>query len=122
MNNAILEQYGLMFRVITDVNNNREARVYGTLGLSLYLDDYFMTGNYKEFYEEELLPEINKAIEGLPFIEDGGGEHTFLTIGYPLSYLDSINGINPQKSLPTEDLKEIIQSWIEFLNLNNLDK
>lgn len=121
MNSLILKQYGLTFQIITDNNNNQEARVHGTME-SLYIDDYFMSGNFKEFYEEELLPELEKAIQGLPFDEDGGGESTYLTIGYPLSYLNRINGVDPQKSIPTNDLKEIIQSWIEFLTINGLEK
>lgn len=121
MNNIILQQYGLKFNIIIDKDNNREARVSGG-SQSVYLDDYLMTGNYKEFYSDELLPEIENAIQGNNFDPDGGGDNTFLIIDYPQSFLKRINGIDPQLSIPTEDLKEIIESWIEFLTINGLEK
>lgn len=94
MNSVILQQYGLKFNIIIDKDNNREARVSGG-SQSVYLDDYLMTGNYKEFYSEELLPEIENAIQGNNFDPDGGGDNTFLTIDYPQSFLKRINGIDP---------------------------
>lgn len=123
MNTTILLTYGLEFKISVDVLNNKKAIIYGSGSnpITGYLQNYLMGGNFIEFYEEELIPEINKAINGQSFDPDGGGEIAFLRIGFPLSYLSRNNGHLPELSILSIDLKEIILSWIEFLKNNNLE-
>lgn len=123
MNTAILGTYGLEFRISKDMLNNKTAIVFGSGNnpLTPYIQNYLMGGNYIEFYEEEIIPEINKAINGQSFDTDGGGEIVFLRIGYPSCFLSMNNGYASELSIPCLDLKEILLSWIEYLNNNNLE-
>lgn len=79
MNTAILGTYGLEFRVSKDIFNSKIAIVYGSGSnpITPYIQNYLMGGNYIEFYEDEIIPEINKAINGQGFDPDGGGEIAF---------------------------------------------
>ena len=123
MNTAILGTYGLEFRVSKDIFNSKIAIVYGSGSnpITTYIQNYLMGGNYIEFYEDEIIPEINKAINGQGFDPDGGGEIAFLRIGHPSCFLSMNNGHSPELSMPSVHLKEIILSWVEYLNNNNLE-
>ena len=123
MNTAILTTYGLEFRISKDILNNKRAIAFGSGNnpITPYIQNYLMGGNFIEFFEEELIPEINKAINGQSFDTDGGGEIAFLRIGHPSCFLSMNNGHSPELSMPSLHLKEIILSWVEYLKNNNLE-
>jgi len=123
MNIAILATYGLEFRILKDILNSKQAIVFGSGSnpITPYIQNYLMGGNYIEFYEEELITEINKAISGQSFDADGGGEIAFLRIGFPSCFLSMNDGYSPELSMPSTHLKEIILSWVEYLKNNNLE-
>ena len=114
----IMYQYGLIFKI----DPIRGAIIQSDEITQNLIPDYLMSGNYRIFYEEELIPELNNAIQGLPFDEDGGGELAFLKINYPLSTLYTNNGQIYEENIKTTDLKEIVLSWIEFLKSHNLER
>ena len=118
MNTIILEQYGINFQIIK-IDREKEpiTNQIQISNLSYHLCGFLDTQIYKEYLEEEIIIEIDKAIGGLPFDSDGGGDGVYLNIGFPNSTFTSGGGTSQViSSIPTEDLKEIILSWIEFLN------
>jgi len=66
----------------------------------------------------EILIDINNALSGHPFDDDGAGAVPFLQIGRTTSYLYPIGDVAPLTPIPTQDLKEILLAWIEFVNSN----
>ena len=85
--------------------------------VSYCLCGYFNTQPYKEFLEEELLRDMNKAIQGQPFDNDGGGDGVFLEVGYPNCVFKSGAGAYQVNAIiPTIALKSIIEEWIVFLD------
>ncbi|WP_144043717.1 hypothetical protein [Sphingobacterium cellulitidis] len=84
--------------------------------LNYQLLRYFMSASVDLF--EEILIDIDNALSGLPFDDDGAGAVTFLQIGRTTSYLYPIGDVAPLTPIPTQDLKEILLAWIEFVNSN----
>lgn len=121
MNIDILNQYSIIFKkVIIDGDATLICEQIIISDISYCLCGYFNKQPYVEFFEEELLIDIEKAIQNQPFDPDGGGDGVYLEIGYPNSTFTSGGGafkITP--TIPTEDLKKIILSWVEFLNNNS---
>lgn len=118
MDTQILEQYGISYKKIRidgDIEFSCNQETISDLSYSIcgYLGSM---GPYKDFYEDELLIEINKAIQGLTFESDGGGDNVYLTIGYPNSIFE-FEGVsnNIVSTIPTEDLKQILLLWIDFV-------
>lgn len=122
MNSEILQEYQISFRVLV-VDGEKEFDIVQKEITNLnYCLASFLSNRppYTEFLEYELLPEIEKAIQNQSFDSDGGGDGVYLEIDYPNSTFTSGGGpykITP--TIPTEDLKEIILSWVEFLKNNS---
>lgn len=116
MNNSVLEQYKIRFEII--VNDGRKKLNITSRGIP-YFSGYFIKV-YPEFLENEIIPEINKAIAGQPFDDDAGGVYDYLKIGHLTSYF--YTDIDNQFAIPTLDLKEIILSYIEWIDNNNLEE
>lgn len=114
MNNSILEQYKIRFEIVI-INERKILNITSTV--IPYFSGYFIKV-YPEFLTDEIIPEINKAILGLPFEEDAGGVYDFLKLGHVISYF--YNDDNDLFAIPTLDLKEIILSYIDWINNNNL--
>ena len=72
---------------------------------------------------EDILETIQRALDGLPFDpeDDGSPRDVSLTINIPNTIIrDLILPVN-STTISTADLKEIILSWFEFLEQNNLE-
>lgn len=112
-----LEQYGISFRKKVILGEevlfcNQDI----VSNISYCLSGYLDMQPYTEYLVEELLVEIDKAIQGVPFEEDGGYVDIYLELGFPNSTFTSGGGTNQLiETIPTVDLKEIILSWVEFL-------
>ena len=85
-------------------------------------DTYFYLNliPYVTYLTNEVLVEIDKALNNQFFDKDAGGETTFLEIGNPNSTFTYTGASTHHVSIPTVDLKEIILSWIEFLTINGI--
>lgn len=119
MNRQILQEYGISFQKINVGNEVISFADQETISdISYSISGYLNSQPYKAYLEEELLMEIDKAQQGLPFESDGGGDGVSLTLGYPKSTFIT-GGVTSQitASINTEDLKEVILSWVEFLEL-----
>ena len=114
----ILKQYGISFRKMKiDGDRFIVCQQEVVNDLSYCLCGYFNTQPYKEFLEEELLIAMNKAIQGQPFDNDGGGDGVFLEVGYPNCVFKSGAGAYQVKSIiPTIVLKSISVAWVAFLD------
>lgn len=116
MNNTVLEQYKIRFEIIV---SDGKKRLNITSKVIPYFSGYFIKV-YPEFLEDEIIPEINKAIAGQSFDEDAGGIYDYLKIGHLTSYF--YTDFDKQFAIPTLDLKEIILSYIEWVHNNNLEE
>ncbi|ESU28685.1 hypothetical protein FLJC2902T_12760 [Flavobacterium limnosediminis JC2902] len=115
MNQFIIDKYEIKFEILL-VDGRKEIQI--TSDVIPYFRGYFIK-KYPEFLLEEVLPEINKAVAGQSFDEDGGGVYHFLRIGETTSHFYTDEG--DEFPIPTSDLKEILLSYIEWITENNLE-
>ena len=116
MNTAILNQYHIHFKVVPE---DQSKTLQVTSNIITYLYGYFIK-QYPEHLLEDILPEINNAFNGNSFDSNGGGIFHFLEIGSTISSFSDDQ--NNQYDLPTADVKEIIISYINWINDNNLQQ
>lgn len=118
MNLQILNQYKIEFELIDNsIPNIKQTEVTDT---NFAISSYLSLIPYVNYLNNEIIVEINKALNNQTFDSDAGGEITFLELGNPNSTF-ICNGITTQNiNIPTVDLKEIILSWIEFLTDNGI--
>lgn len=123
MNTNILDQYHIEFSVISDSNGDKWLHVKQKIptDINFFLSSYF-EAVFPVFFQERVLPEIDKAISGQPFDENGGGVFSFLKIGSVTSSFSNTNKGAGIATIPTVDLKEIINSWVEWVIKNKLEK
>lgn len=113
MNTLILNQYNINFEIL--IIENRKV-----LNISSHTIPYFsgyFAKLYPEFLINEIIPEVEQAILEQPFEEDAGGVYDFLRLGNTMSYF--YNNDN-EFAISTLHLKEILLSYIEWINENNL--
>lgn len=125
MNTLIIEQYHLSFQIEVLSNGLRLPQVRSTSNtniLSALLADYFLDSS-AEGFQENILSEINRALNSKPFDSknDGSHEQVSITIGATTSYIKNDSNTNQVEAIPTVDLKEIILTWIEWVETNDLD-
>jgi len=117
VNTAILKKYHINFEVVI---KNQITRLKVTSNSIPILSGYFVK-QYPEHLLEDILPIIdNNALSGELFDPDGGGIFHFLEIGSIISSFSDDQ--NNEYSLPTEDVKEIILSYIDWINENDLEQ
>lgn len=121
MNTVILNQYKISFEFSTTFNDVMVKQIEIS-NLSYVLSAFLMENPYVTYLTNEVLVEINKALNNQSFDKDAGGETTFLEIGNPNSTFTYTGASTHHISIPTVDLKEIILSWIEFLTINGIVK
>jgi len=116
MNIEKLQEYGISFKKILIQGEEEPLCSQDVVSnLSYCLSGYLEMQPYKDYLTDEVLTEIDKAIGGLPFNEDAGYVDIYLELGFPNSTFTSGGGTNQiNETIPTEDLKEIILSWVEF--------
>ena len=122
MNKQILKNYGIDFSIVR-ILGDKEAIVRQKIvsDQSFCLCSYLSEQNYVSFLEDEVLADINNALQGNSFDPDGGGETMFLTIGNPNSTFKDLGTINHSVSIPTADLKAILTAWVQFLKKNKIN-
>ncbi|UFH35077.1 hypothetical protein [Flavobacterium acetivorans] len=124
MNNQILSQYHISF-IIKNTNEGKEAWVLPTKNnlVSRYISDYFIGGNIEGF-QSNILDTISRAQNGLPFdpLNDGSAMMASIEIGSETSFINDLNEETPPISIPTNDIKEIILTWIDWVTTNKLEK
>ena len=122
MNTDILDKYKIQFQLL-EFEGNKIARPIQTETTDL---NYLLTGYFTQMsialFIEEIIPELTKAIEGNTFETDGGGGNAFLKIDRELSFLKNENPNFPTQSIPTQDMKEIVLAWVEWITTNDLEK
>lgn len=127
MNTKILEQYKLVFRITKDNQASRMAKVDSlsnpdSIQVSPLVS--LFTNGYKTGHLAAIIETIQQAEDGLPFDpeEDGGPLFASLEIGITeITIKEHTRGPQFITTIPTADLKEIILSWFEFLEQNNLE-
>lgn len=124
---VILEHYGIAFRIVNFGNRKFGTvdQVNSAIFLSYPVSIYLSQNTYTDIWENDILVEIENAINELSFESDAGGETVFLEIGMPNSTF-SYSGVSAAKPIETEtisttDLKEIISLWANFLKENKLE-
>jgi len=118
---TILEKYNLSFTIIKTLGNHREAFISSKKDalLNYHLGGYFLN-QPTDFLVEDVLPEIDKALSMQPFDSDAGGTLSFLTVGQSTSSFSAINEAMADVLIPTQDIKDIIIAWTQWLIDNNL--
>lgn len=114
MNTNILDLYKIKFETIL-VDGVKQIQVSSEI--IPFLTGFFLK-LYPEYLVDELIPEINKAINGQSFDQDGGGIYHYLKIDKTISYF--YYDQNNIYSIPTNDLKEILLSYVEWITNNGL--
>lgn len=118
MNNIILTQYDIEFETIKikGFDPQKIVKQLNYTNQSYCLCSYLETQLYSYDVAEDVLIEINKAINSQIFDSDGGGDGTYLEIGFPNSIFTSSGGTSKiTETIPSLDLKEIIKYWIKYL-------
>ncbi|MBE7176071.1 MAG: hypothetical protein INR69_06690 [Mucilaginibacter polytrichastri] len=123
LNAPILYKYGIEFRVAKDSEYGKHLEVEQNVvtDVSFFLCQYF-TSMSPEIFEEDVLPEIDRALKDEPFDTNGGGVYVFLSIGRETSILSGINKAEPPAKISTVDMKEIILIWIKWVRDNKLSQ
>ena len=118
---TILEKYHLSFTIIKTSGNHRYASISSRNDalLNYHLGGYFLN-QPTDFLVEDVLPEIDKALSMQPFDSDAGGTLSFLTIGQSTSSLSGIDEAKADVLIPTQDIKDIIVAWTQWLINNNI--
>lgn len=114
MKNIVVNKYHIKFEIVVE---DEKKTLQVTSDVIPYLYGYFIKKD-PEHLLEDILPEINNALAGNPFDENGGGVFHFLEIGTIISSFSDDQ--NNRFNLPTSDVKEIILSYIDWVNDNNL--
>lgn len=124
MNSTVLHQYNISFQIKNSIHG-KEAWVLPTSNslLSRYISDFFIGGKIEGF-QENILDTISRVQSGLPFdsSNDGSSMMATIEIGLNNSFINDLNEATPPISIPTNDIKEIILSWIEWVTINNLEE
>ena len=125
MNTAILNQYNIEFKIIKNNlgDNTPEAMPTDlTNALSLHIVDLLFYDEPDVDFFIHYIEQINKAQSNIPYdpLDDGGPLFVSVEFGWPNCTIKSIGGYNrPPQTIPSNDLKEILLSWIEFLEDND---
>ena len=119
MNKGVLNKYKIEFITSEDGVKPRIKTLVST-DINSFFFNYFISVGFW-FLKDELLLELDKAINGLPFDTDGGGYVVFLTIDKEQSQFRSQGNLNSY-SMPTTDLRDLISNWVEYIEEHNLDK
>ncbi|OCA80500.1 hypothetical protein BBH99_04020 [Chryseobacterium contaminans] len=121
MNTTVLNNYKIDFQFLSNIN---EAIVKQTILTDLgYLISIFLIEHpYVNYLNNEIIPQINNALNNGTIDDFQRGDSVILTIGKTNSNF-TYTGISTKNvSIPTIDLKEIILSWIEFLTNHGIIK
>ena len=121
LNPAILDKYKIAFKYDKSSTRGRWLAVEQIIPTdnNFHLCCYFINMGVEIF--QDVLTEIDKAMEGLPFDEDGGGSESYLTIGSETSNFESANPRSGVKSIPTKDIRDILILWIDWVYRNNFE-
>ena len=118
MNTQILNKYKIDFELINNsIPNIKQLEI---TDLNFTISSYLSIQPYVNFLTNEILVDIDKALNNKPFNSDGVGETVFLEIGNPNSTFTYTGSSTKHVNIPTADLKEIILSWIEYLANNGI--
>lgn len=120
---TIIEKYNLAFTIADTSEHAKTAYITCAKDalFSYHLEGYFL-GQSIDYLVEDVLPEINKALSGQLFDSDAGGTLSFLTIGTLSSSFSALDEGKAEISIPTQDLKEIITAWTQWVIANNLQR
>ncbi|MFK8008019.1 MAG: hypothetical protein AB8H03_16800 [Saprospiraceae bacterium] len=118
----LLNQYEIEFKIISfDNDKDVFATQTNNSNISFCLANFLTDHLDPDYLSDELIIEMDKAIQSDSFDEDGGGISTFLKIGFPNSIFTYTSDSEKNINISTIDLKDIIVLWIEFLN-NNINE
>jgi len=121
-NLAILNKYSIEFNVRKGEKRHQFLSVDQKVitNINFYISS-FISGSHFQWLETEVLPEINRALAGETFDDDEwNNADIFLKIGKITSVFDTSNSASEKAAIPTQDLKEIIEAWIEWIVKNKL--
>ena len=118
---TIMEKYNLSFVTIITPRRLKCASISSKKDalLNYHLGGYFLDQSI-DFLIGDVLPELDKALSGQQFDSDAGGTLSFLTVGQSTSSFSAIDESKPDISIPTQDIKDIITAWTQWVIVNNL--
>lgn len=117
MNNQILRTYKVEFDI---VKSDSDKTILVSSSVIPQISGYLLKC-YPDYLNDEVLPEVTKAINGLGYDSDGGGVYSALTIGAVNSTIENIYNPSDFSTIPTVDLKEILLAYVEWITQNNLE-
>jgi hypothetical protein len=127
MNTTILNQYNIKFVIVkNDLGENepKAERTDLTNILSFVIKDLI----FYEYPDIDLfnhhIEQINKAQSNAPYdpSDDGGPLWVSVEFGWPNCTLTHIDGAKAPQTISSNDLREILLSWVEFLEENGFDE
>ena len=123
MNTKVLSNYGIEFRVVKKFG----AKTWvGAFQQEPSLVNFFICAYLEEMainiIRDDVLIQLSNALKRQSFDEDGGGFETFLLIGETLSTFSSTNSGAGTATIPTQDVNDIFEAWVEWIAINNLEK
>jgi len=122
-NYLILDKYGIEFKLVKDSDQKYlNARQKSTTDLNFFICGFFVHLGIEIL--QDILVDIEKAQNGAPFDEDPyqSGLDIFLFIGASTSLFKSTNAAAGTATIPTQDIKEIIEACIDWMVSNRFEK
>jgi len=119
----ILDKYDIEFKLLKESGEKYlHVHIKSMTDANFLISGYFVYMGV-EIFQDDILPNINRALNGDPFDENGGqsGIDIFLTIGASTSLLESANAMHKPVIIPTQDIKEIIEAWVDWVVSNKLE-
>lgn len=119
--NDTLKKYDILFKIHDAPNGHKYVYIISQNDalLNYHLGGYFL-GQSIDFLIEDIIPDIDKALSGKAFEEDAGGTLSFLTIGQSICIFSALDEAKADVSLPTNDVKDIVVAWTDWVINNNL--
>ena len=121
--NPILDKYGIEFRLVKESGQKYLiARQKFSTDVNFFICGFFIHLGIEVL--QDILTDIEKAQNGDPFDEDPyqSGLDIFLFIGVTTSLFRSANAAAGTATIPTQDIKEIIEACIDWMVTNRFEK
>lgn len=122
-NYPILDKYEIEFKLVKDSGQKYlNARQKFTTDVNFFICGFFVHQGIEVL--QDVLMDIEKAQNGDPFDEDPyqSGLDIFLFIGALTSLFKSANAAAGTATIPTQDIKEIIEACIDWVVNNKFEK
>lgn len=116
MSEVLLKNYGIHFNYLS-LDGRKHPFAYQVVvsDLSYHLCNYLSEQPFIEYLEGELLVALETALNGPSQASYDGGVTVFLKIGSTTSFLYDLGSPTQFIPIPTDELRDLILLWINFL-------